>query len=137
MQPSRERPRSQSAATVPTLRGPIQKCPVLDPASPLGANDGREKWAAVLVIGGSFEVLSVTTPSSGPEAQAESSHAIIKANIPNDTARLFTKRNLPIELPDATAGIRALMPKERRHEKILRGKRSSPLVLHGRQLGRA
>jgi hypothetical protein len=80
---------------------------------------------------------SVTTPSSGEEAQAESSHAITKASIAQDAARLFTKPNLLMAEPDATGGIRGLMLKEMRHEKILRRKRSSRLVLHGRQLGRA
>ena len=38
--------------------------------------------------------------------------------------------------PDANNGTRELMPKSR-HEKVLRAKRSSRLVLHGRQLGGA
>jgi hypothetical protein len=104
--------------------------------SPPGAYDGREKWAAVDVIPGS-DAFSFTTPSWGDEAQAESSHAITKARIPHDAAPLFTKRNLLIAEPAATSEIHGLMPKENRHEKILRGKRSSRLVLHGRQLGRA
>jgi hypothetical protein len=82
-------------------------------------------------------VRSVTTPSCGDEAQAESSHAIATPSIPHHTACLFTTPNVLIEEPDATSGIRGLMLKERRHEKILHGKRSSRLVLHGRQLGRA
>ena len=133
---SREMSLSLSAATVLKMRGPIQKCPLLDPASPLGANDGRWKWASVAVIFGSLD-RSVTTPSWDSEAQAERSHTIIEASIPHHAARLFTKRNLLIEDPDATTAIRGLMLNERNHEKILRKKRSSLLVLHGRQLGRA
>src|SRR5258705_5905370 len=121
------------------MNAPIQKLPPewpeVVPSVP-GAYDGREKWAAVDVIPGS-DAFSVTTPSWGDEAQAESSHAITKARIPHDAAPLFTKPNLLIAGPAATSEIRGLMPKEVRHEKILRGKRSSRLVLHGRQLGRA
>jgi len=116
----------------------IQKppeCPELVPSLP-GANDGRAKWAEVLVIGASVGAFSVTTPSWRDEAQAESSHAITKASIPSHAAALFTKPNLAITEPDANSGIRGLMSKSR-HEKVLRGKRSSRLVLHGRQLGRA
>ena len=105
--------------------------------SPPGAYDGRVKWAEVDVIGGSKGADSVTTPSWDDEAQAESSHASTKARIPHDAAPLFTKPNLLIAGPAATGEIRGLMPKERRNEKLLRGKRSSRLVLHGRQLGRA
>ena len=112
------------------------ECPELIGVSPPGAYDGREKWASVAVIFGS-DAFSVTTPSWGDEAQAESSHETIKARIPHHAVRLFTKPNLLIEEPDATSAIRGLMLKETSHEKILRGKRSSPLVLHGRQLGRA
>jgi hypothetical protein len=122
------------------MRAPIQnpECPELIDVSPLGAYDGRGKWAAVDVIGGSIAAPdSVTVPSWGDEAQAESSHAITKARIPHDAAPLFTKPNLLIAGPPATSEIRGLMPKESHHEKILRGKRSSRLVLHGRQLGRA
>jgi hypothetical protein len=118
---------------------PIQKppeWPEFVPASPPGAYDGREKWAAVLVIPGSLAD-SVTTPSWGDEAQAESSHAIVNARIPHHAERLFTKPNLLIAEPAATSEIRELMPKEGSHEKLLRGNRSSRLVLHGRQLGRA
>jgi hypothetical protein len=120
------------------MDGPIQKpeCPEFIPVSPPGAYDGREKWAEVLVIPGSF-AFSVTTPSWGDEAQAESSHAITKARLPHDAAPLFTKPNLLIAEADATSGTRELILKERCHEKLLRGKRSSRLVLHGRQLGRA
>ena len=120
------------------MDGPIQKpeCPELIPVSPPGAYDGREKWAEVLVILGS-DAFSVTVPSWGDEAQAQSSHAITKARIPHDAAPLFTKPNLLIAGPAATSENCGLMPKESRHEKILRGKRSSRLVLHGRQLGRA
>src|SRR5206468_10457416 len=110
-------------------------CAELVPSLP-GAYDGRGKWASTAVIPGSFAD-SVTTPSSVDEAQAESRHAIAKASIPRHAARLFTKPNLLITEPDATTGTRRLMPKEGRHEKILRGTRSSRLVLHGRQLGRA
>jgi hypothetical protein len=102
----------------------------------LGAYEGRAKWAVAAVIPGSLD-RSVTTPSSGEEAQAESIHATSKASIPHHAACFFTKPNLQIEELDATSGIRALMVKEMSHEKILRGKRSSRLVLHGRQLGRA
>jgi hypothetical protein len=77
------------------------------------------------------------TPSWDSEAQAQSSHAITKASIPQHSACLFTTRNLLIDDPNATSGIRELMLKEESHEKVLRGKRSSRLVLHGRQLGRA
>jgi len=117
---------------------PIQsppECPELIP-SPPGANDGRAKWAEVLVIGASAGAFSVTTPSWRDEAQAESSHAVTRATIPNHAALLFTQPNVPITEPDANSGIRGLMSKSR-YEKVLRGKRSSRLVLHGRQLGRA
>ena len=136
---SRKGWRSQTEATVSTMDAPIQnpECPELIPVSPPGAYDGREKWAEVDVIGGSKGADSVTTPSWGDEAQAESSHAITKARLPHDAAPLFTKPNLLIAGPAATSEIRGLMPKGSRHEKILRGKRSSRLVLHGRQLGRA
>ena len=136
---TRKARQSETALTVSPMRVPIQKLPEwpeLIP-SPPGAYDGREKWAAVDVIGGSVGADSLTTPSSGDEAQAESRHAITRAKIPQHTAPLFTKPNLRIAEPDATGGIRGLMPKEIRHEKILRGNRSSRLVLHGRQLGRA
>jgi hypothetical protein len=82
-------------------------------------------------------VCSVTTPSWDDEAQAESSDPITKASIPHHRACLFTKRNLLIEEFDATNGIRLLMLNEKNREKILREKRSSPLVPHGLQLGRA
>ena len=120
------------------MDAPIQnpECPELIPVSPPGAYDGRWKWAEVLVIPGSLAD-SVTTPSWEDEAQAESNHAIIKASIPHHAERLITEPNLAMAEPHATSGTRASMPKERRHEKILRGKRSSRLVLHGRQLGRA
>ena len=76
---------------------PIQnpECPELIPVTPPGAYDGREKWAAVDVMPGSFAD-SVTTPSWGDEAQAESSHAITKASVPHHAATLFTKPNLLI-----------------------------------------
>jgi hypothetical protein len=89
----------------------IQKCPELLPPSPLGAYDGFGKWASIAVIFGSV-FRSVTTPSWDSEAQAQSSQAIIKASIPHQAARSFTERNLLIEKPDATSGIRALMLKE-------------------------
>jgi len=80
--------------------------------SPPGAYDGREKWAAVLVIGGSLGADSVTTPSWGDEAQAESSHPITNASIQHPAARLFTKPNLLSTEPDATSRIRAVMLKD-------------------------
>ena len=109
---------------------------MLDPESPFGAKEGFEKWASTAVIFGSV-LFSVTTPFWGSEAQAESNHAITKANIPHHVAHLFTKPNLLIEEPGATSGIRVLILRQTSHEKILHGKRSSRLVLHGRQLGRA
>ena len=45
----------------------------------LGAYDGREKWAEVLVIPGS-DAFSMTVPSWGDEAQAEISNAMTKAS---------------------------------------------------------
>jgi hypothetical protein len=83
------------------MRGPIQKCPELAPASPLGANDGRAKWASGAVIGGS--VRSLTTPSSD-EAQAERRQASARHSITDRTALFFTKQNLQIEKSGATAG---------------------------------
>ena len=119
------------------MGAPIQKPEWLELIpSPPGAYDGREKWAAVDVIPGS-DAFSFTTPSWGDEAQAESSHASTKASIPHHAECLFTKPNVLIAEATATSEIRELMPKERRDEKLLRGKRSSRLVLHGRQLGRA
>jgi hypothetical protein len=118
----------------PTQKPPPE-WPEVVPSLP-GAYDGREKWAAVDVIGGSVGADSVTVPSWG-EAQAESSHATTRANIPHNAEWFFTNPNLAMVEAHATSGIRGLLPKERRHEKILRGKRSSRLVLHGRQLGRA
>jgi len=101
----------------PQIQNP--ECPELIAESPPGAYAGREKWAAVDVIPGSL-AFSVTTPSWGDEAQAESSHAITKARIPHDAERLFTKPNLLIAEPAATSEIHGLIPKENRHEKILR-----------------
>jgi hypothetical protein len=92
------------------MGAPIQKCPELIPASPPGAYDGREKWAEVDVIFGS-DASSVTTPSWGDEAQAESSHVSTKRSIPHHAERLFTKPNLLIARPAATSEIRGLMPK--------------------------
>jgi hypothetical protein len=109
---------------------------VLDPESPFGAKEGFEKWASTAVIFGSV-LFSVTTPFWGSEAQAESNHAIVNASIAQHAACLFTTPNLLIEEPYATNGIRGLIRKEWSREKILRGERSSRLVLHGRQLGRA
>src|SRR5215472_11178150 len=125
--------RSQTASAIGV---PIQKCPELLPPSPLGAYDGFGKWASIAVIFGSV-FRSVTTPSWDSEAQADSKQAIIKASIPHHAACLFTTRNLLIDDPGATSGTRGLMLKEESYEKVLRGKRSSRLVLHGRQLGRA
>ena len=88
---------------------PIQNPPEwaeLVPSLP-GENDGRPKWAAVDVIGASVGADSVTVPSWGDEAQAESSHAITNANIPHQAAPLFTKPNLRITEPNATSGSRA------------------------------
>jgi hypothetical protein len=79
----------------------------------------------------------VTTPSCWGEAQAEIRHAIAKAMTPQIAADFFTKLNLLITGRDATADPETVMLKEGRHEKILREMRSSRLVLHGRQLGRA
>jgi len=97
------------------------------PSSP-GLNVGR--WNGI----GSPPApgLSVTTPSSGDDAQAESSHAITKASIPHHAERLFTKPNLLMAERDATRGIRRLMLKEVHHEKVLREMGSSRLLLHGR-----
>ena len=119
----------------PIQKPPPPEWPEVVPWLP-GAYDGREKWAAVDVIPGSL-AFSVTTPSWGEEAQAESSHASTKTSIPHHAERLFTKPNLLIAKPDATSGIRRLMLKEMPQEKILREMGSSRLVLHGRQLGRA
>jgi hypothetical protein len=92
---------------------PIQK-PLLDelwaelmPESPPGAYDGRPKCAAVDVP--CSAVSSLTTPSSGEEAQAESSHAINNTRIPHHAEPLFTKPNLLIAERDATSGIGELM----------------------------
>ncbi|MGE5214526.1 MAG: hypothetical protein ACM3NN_12645 [Nitrospirota bacterium] len=100
------------------MSGPIQKCEELTPPSPPGAYDGRWKWAAVADIGGSLNVLSVTTPSSGDEAQAESSHAITKPSIPHQAERLFTEPNLLIAAADATTAIRGRVIEEMRDEKF-------------------
>jgi hypothetical protein len=138
---SRERRRSLIAFTASTLDAPIQKPPLdelwaeLMPESPPGAYVGRPKCAAVDVW--CSPVSSLTTPSSGEEAQAESSHATANTRIPHHAEHLFTKPNLLIAQRVATSGIRPLMLKQVRREKLLRGKRSSRLVLHGRQLGRA
>src|SRR5258707_12728368 len=97
------------------MDAPIQnpECPELIGVSPPGAYDGRAKWAAVDVIGGSIAAPdSVTVPSWGDEAQAESSHAITKANIPHQAAPLFTKPNLRITEPNATSGSRGFDAKK-------------------------
>ena len=62
------------------------------------------------------DAFSVTTPSWGDEAQAESHHASTKTSIPHDAERLFTKPNLLIAGPAATSEIRGLMPKESHHD---------------------
>ena len=97
---------SQTEATVSTMDTPIQnpECPELIPVSPLGAYDGREKWAVVESMGASVGANSLTTPSWRDEAQAESSHAITKASIPNHAAPLFTRANLLITKRDANSG---------------------------------
>ncbi len=110
MQPAARDGVHKSVATVLTMVAPIQnpECPELIDVSPTGAYDGRAKWAAVDVIGGSSAAPdSVTVPSWGDEAQAESSHAITNANIPHQAAPLFTKPNLRITEPNATSGSRA------------------------------
>lgn len=66
------------------------ECPELIAVSPPGAYAGRGKWAAVDDIFGS-DAFSVTTPSWGDEAQAESSHANTKTSISHHAERLFTK----------------------------------------------
>ena len=88
-------------AWVEATRDPIQKCPELIPASPPGAYDGRPKWAAVDVW--CSAVSSLTTPSSGDEAQAESSHATTNTRMPHHGARLLTKPNLLIAERHATS----------------------------------
>ena len=109
MQPAAREGSHQTAPTVSTMGAPIQKPEWLELIpSPPGAYDGREKWAAVDVIPGS-DAFSVTVPSWDDEAQAESSHAITKANIPQSAARLFTKPNLLITEADATSGTRGLI----------------------------
>jgi hypothetical protein len=112
MQPAGRDSGHQSAPTVAIIDVPIQKCPELLPLSPFGAYDGFGKCASTAVMGGSNGARSVTTPSCGPEAQLESSHARIKANIPHHPACLFTKANLLIEELDATNGFPTLMLKE-------------------------
>ena len=93
------------------MNAPIQKLPLewpeLIPSLP-GAYDGRLKWAAVDVIGGSSAAPdSVTVPSWGDEAQAESSHAITNANIPHQAAPLFTKRIYESRSPMQPAEVEA------------------------------
>jgi hypothetical protein len=138
MQPAAREGSHRTAPTVSRMGAPIQnpECPELIGVSPPGAYDGREKWAAADVFGGSEGPDSVMTPSWGDEAQAESSHAITKASIPHSAALLFTKPNLLIAELDATSGIERCCQKKDL-QKILRRNRSSRLVLHGRQLGRA
>src|SRR5262249_33724019 len=126
------------APTVSTIGVTTQKCPELVPPSPLGAYDGRGKWAAVSVICGSVGVDSVTTPSWGEEAQAESRHAISKASTADKAACFVTGANLLLAKLDATGGAGGIdYEKATRQEKILRRNGSSRLVQHGRQLGRA
>jgi hypothetical protein len=112
-----------------------QKWPEVLPDSPLGANDGRGKWASVAVIAGS--VRSVTTPVSESDEQQASSHPTVKQSIAQHAARLFTNRNLLIEHRGATRVNLRVDDGKSSREKILRRKRSSRLVQHGRQLGRA
>src|SRR5690348_12946262 len=100
----------------------FQKCPALLPPSPLGLYVGRAKCAAVDVP--CSTVSSLTTPSSGEEAQAERSHATTNTRIPHHAEHLFTMLNLLIAESGATSGTGGLMPKKSGHEKILRGKRS-------------
>jgi hypothetical protein len=76
----------------------IQKWPELIPSLP-GLNVGRWNGAGSPPAPG----LSMTTPSSGAEAQAESTHAITETIIPIHAARLFTKPNLLMTEVDATA----------------------------------
>ena len=111
---SRKRRQSQTAPAISTMDVPIQNPPEwaeLVPSLP-GENDGRPKWAAVDVIGASVGADSVTVPSWGDEAQAESSHATTRANIPNNADRFLTKPNLAMAELHATSGIRGLMRKE-------------------------
>lgn len=56
-------------------------------------------------MGGSNGACSVTVPSWGEEAQAESSKAIAETSTPYNEARLFTRLNLLIDEFDATSGI--------------------------------
>jgi hypothetical protein len=79
----------------------------------------------------------VTTPCSWGEAQAEIRHVVAKAMTAQIGADFFTKLKVLITGSDATADREMVMWKEGRHEKILREMRSSRLVPHGRQLGRA
>ena len=62
MQPAARDGSQRPRPVVSTMEAPIQKCPELIPGSP-GAYDGRAKWAAVAVLGGSVGADSVTTPS--------------------------------------------------------------------------
>jgi hypothetical protein len=94
-----------------------QKCPELVPPSPLGAYDGRGKWAAVSVICGSVGVDSVTTPSWGEEAQAESRHAISKASTADKAACFVTGANLLLAKLDATGGAGGSIVKKQRGRK--------------------
>jgi len=81
---------------------------------------------------------SVTTPSWGEEAQAESRHAISKASTADKAACFVTGANLLLAKLDATGGAGGIdYEKATRQEKILRRNGSSRLVQHGRQLGRA
>ena len=104
---SLKRRRSQTTPTVSTTDAPIQKCPEVIPWLP-GLNVGRANGAGSAPAPG----LSMTTPSSGADAQAESTHAITKASIPHHAACLFTKPNLLIAEVDATSGARGLTLKK-------------------------
>jgi len=97
---SRKRLRSQSERTVAIIGVAIQKCPEVDPPSPLGAYDGRPKCASGEYVPGSVD--SLTTPSSFDEEQAESRHPITKEITPHKAARFFTDTNVPIAQLDAT-----------------------------------
>jgi hypothetical protein len=60
---------------------------------------------------------SVTTPSWGEDAQAESSHAISKATTADKAACFFTGANLLLAKLDATGGARGSIVKRQRGRK--------------------
>ena len=91
--------RPQTAPIVSTIDAPIQKCPELIPSLP-GLNVGRAKGAGSAPAPG----LSMTTPSSGDEAQAESRNITSKASTPDKPACFFTEAKVAIALSDATPG---------------------------------